>query len=162
MKTKKIFASCAAFLLSALCSFSKEYTVKSVSGKVRYEAVDGIWKKVNVGDRLSSSSFVNVGVGSKIVLTCEGKTFSIKPLQKGTLENLCEASKPVSGIKRSGGPVKSSVASASTKTSKGVSTAAARGKNSDDEDEWNDFDDSDSEENEVQPLEEGNKDSFSE
>ncbi len=125
---KKFIAILAAALLTAVSVFAADsYTVKSVKGKVTYEVSAGKFKEVTVGQVLSISSIINTGVNSTLELTADGQTFTIKPMQKGTVESLITSNTAV-GFKKNPSTTTSgkAVAAAANTTGKGTNTASER------------------------------------
>jgi len=74
-----------------------EYVVQSVTGKVDYEASAGNWKAVTEGLKLSSTAVINTGINSRLIVKTDNRAITIKPLQKGILEDLVSKSIATSG-----------------------------------------------------------------
>ena len=122
---KKIISAAAVLFASMLAFSAENYTVKSVKGKVTYEASAGKFKPVSSGQVLSMSSVINTGVNSTLVLTADGKDYTIKPMSKGTVDALTN-SNVAGGFKKN--PVAGNVnaVAAASSTGKGTGTASER------------------------------------
>jgi len=105
-----------------------EYIVQSVTGKVDYEVSAGNWKAVTEGIKLSSTANITTGINSKLVLKIDSRSVTIKPLQKGSLEELVAKSSVSSGngITIGAKATDSSVTADSGTTRSNVSTASTR------------------------------------
>jgi len=64
----------------------KSHSLKSVKGTVKYEEKPGVQKNVTVGQVLSSSTFINVSLNSKLVLEMDGQEYTVNTPAKGTLQ----------------------------------------------------------------------------
>ncbi len=123
-----------AFVCAAFAEKKATYKVSSVSGKVTYEVSSGEWADVKVGMSLDASNSVNVGLNSTLKLDLDGSSYAIKPMKKGKLSDLLSASK--TGIKVGSKVTDDDIAEASTKTSKGTSTASSRASEAKADVEW--------------------------
>lgn len=123
---KKIVLTVLSLLACSMLFAAESYTVKSVKGKVTYEASAGKFKDISVGQNLSISSVVNTGVNSTLVLTADGKEFTVKPMSKGTVESLVSAKNVAGGFKKNPAAGTKAVAAAASSTGKGVGTASER------------------------------------
>ncbi|MBQ4379301.1 MAG: hypothetical protein II821_08920 [Treponema sp.] len=124
---KKIFTTIVVAAFTALLAFATDsYSVKSITGKVQFEAAPGNWKNLSVGQKVSSSTVINTSPNSVLVLTGESGDVSIKAMQKGTVQALTSAGSAKGGIKKGSGISKNGVAGAATSNSKGVATASSR------------------------------------
>ena len=123
---KKI-CSIAVMLFTACLVFAAEsFTVKSVKGKVTYEASAGKFKEVSKGQTLSLSTVINTGVNSMLTLTGDdGKDYTVKAMSKGSVEKLTSAN-VAGGFKKN--PVAGNINSiaAAGSTGKGTGTASER------------------------------------
>lgn len=129
MKKKIILAF---LILFAGLLFAKDFTIVGVTGKVLYESSPNTWIEVSKGDILDSSSIISVGLNSKAVVKDEeGKTYSIKPMQKGRIENLIS-----SVAKGKLNVTKGEVANYVTVKSKGISTASSRASEAKEDLDW--------------------------
>ncbi len=136
MKAKKLILA-VVFAVAAVMAFAGDYTVSSVTGKVQYESAPGTWKDIVAGDVLSASTMINTGLNSKLVLTIDDDTLTIKPMQKGTIEKLLQTSGVVkSGAKGKINVAKSGTAEEKAVTSKGISTASSRASEAKEDLEW--------------------------
>lgn len=137
MKAKKIIFAVLFALVSAVVFAEAGYTVTSVTGKVQYESAPGTWKDIVKGDVLSGTAMINTGLNSKLVLSIDDDTITIKPMQKGTIEKLLQTSGVVKrGAKGKLNIVKSEGVEESTVTSKGISTASSRASEAKEDLEW--------------------------
>jgi len=136
MKAKKLILA-VVFAVVAACAFAADYTVTGVTGKVQYESAPGTWKDIAKGDVLSGTSMINTGLNSKLVLSIDNDTITIKPMQKGTIEKLLQTSGVVkSGAKGKLNVAKGEAAEESTVKSKGISTASSRASQAKEDLEW--------------------------
>ena len=115
-----------AMILAGLFAFAENFKVKSVSGNVTY--VDAKGKTVDIKEGMAIDSDVNVstGLNSTLVVNHEGKDFSIKPMKKGKISELCATGKSKGGVKIGSKVTKSDIAQAAGKSSKGAATASSR------------------------------------
>ena len=137
MKAKKIILALVLAAVSVFAFAESGYKVTTVTGKVQFEAAPGAWKDISKGDILSPSTVINTGLNSKLVLTMDNDTITIKPMQKGTIEKLLQTS----GVVKSGAKGKLNVAKAETADdevvkSKGISTASSRASEAKEDLEW--------------------------
>ncbi|MBQ1661561.1 MAG: hypothetical protein II054_03590 [Treponema sp.] len=122
-------------LLSACFVFAEgSYVVKSVKGKVQYEAAPGKMQDVKVGQTLSSSTVVDTGLNSILVLTIDGKDLTIKAKQKGTVEKVAVGGG--SGTLKKGGTVAGNASSSSSGSKSGVNTASSRASEAKEDVDW--------------------------
>lgn len=127
---KKLISIFASILFTVVSLFAADsYTVKSVKGKVTYEASAGKFKDITVGQVLSISTVINTGVNATLVLSADDETFTIKPMQKGTVESLVSTN-VAGGFKKNPSTTtnKKAIAAATNSTGKGVDTASERSK----------------------------------
>lgn len=112
----------------AAASSSAEFVVQSVTGSVQYESAPNVWTKLEKGVKLAPSAVVKTNLNSALVVLQNGKKFSIKPMQKDSIEKLCAAvaSANKSGIKVGGKVATSDVDASTTKSRSSVSTASSR------------------------------------
>lgn len=121
---KKVTAFLVAAFAACMLFAADEFTVKSVKGKVSYEAEPGVMKTVTAGQKLSLSTVINTAVNSTLVITkADGSDVTIKAMKKGTVESL-------SSVQVSKGISKGTVAKDNTadarSSEKGVATASSR------------------------------------
>lgn len=138
MKNKKFVAVALVAFISVMAVFAEaNYTVKSVVGKVQYEAAPGTWKTITKGQTLSPSTVINTGLNSKLVLVFGDKTITIKPMQKGTIEKIALSSEnDKNGVTKKIAVNKSNVEDDSDGTTKGVATASTRASDAKDDVDW--------------------------
>ena len=65
------------------------YVIESIEGNVTYECAPNTFAKVWVGQELSASTVIKVGLNSSVVIKCGGKSVTIPAKQLGTVETLC-------------------------------------------------------------------------
>ena len=106
----------------------KEYVVQSVTGSVQFESAPNVWTKLEKGTKLAPSTVVKTNLNSALIVLQDGKKFSIKPMQKDSIEKLCAAiaSANKTGIKVGSKVATSDVNSSTTKSRSSVSTASSR------------------------------------
>ena len=122
---KKILLLLSVLFISVSSVFAADYVVKTVKGKVQFEAEPGVWKDVQVGQVVADSTNLNTSLNSFVVLDKAGKEITVKAMQKGTVDSLTRETVASNGIKK--GAIKTStVAGKTTGSSKGVSTASSR------------------------------------
>ena len=105
-----------------------EYIVQSVTGKVDFETSAGNWKAVTEGLKLSSTAVITTGINSKLIVKIDSRSITIKPLQKGTLEELIAKSgaSGASGITIGAKATDSTVTADSGTKRSNISTASTR------------------------------------
>lgn len=130
---KKFFLLFTMVLFSF--AFCEEYVVKSVKGKVQYEAAPGKMEDVKVGQKLSSSTNINTGVNSTLILILDDKELTVKPMQKGTVEKV--AGNNIAGLKKSG-TVKTIDVGNTVDNKSAVSTASSRASEAKEDYDWDD------------------------
>ncbi len=134
---KKALLSVLMVLFAAVFAFADgSYVVKSVKGKVQYEAAPGKMENVKVGQTLSASTLVNTGVNSTLVLTLGDKELTVKPMQKGTVEKV--AAGAVAGLKKGGAAKSTDVGDAASNNKSAVSTASSRASEAKEDYDWDD------------------------
>ena len=136
---KKLICVLFAAVLGICAVFAADsYSVKSVTGKVTYEAAPGEWKNVTAGQKLSSSAVINTSLDAVLVLSGDTGDVTIKAMQKGTIQSLTASAAGGKSLKKNKGLKKNSIAGASTSNSKGVSTASTRSTNLKEDQPWDD------------------------
>jgi hypothetical protein len=85
---KKMLLVLIALLAIGGAVFGQSFTVQSVSGRVERETGGGKWEVVKAGDTLTGEAVIRSGIGARIVLASEGRTFSIGAVQTGQLAAL--------------------------------------------------------------------------
>jgi hypothetical protein len=105
-----------------------EYIVQSVTGKVEFEVSAGVWKAVTEGSKLPSTAVINTGINSKLIVKIDSRSVTIKPLQKGTLEELIakNSASAASGITIGAKATESTVTADSGTKRTNISTASTR------------------------------------
>ncbi len=132
---KKAISFLAALLMFGQVFATGSYMVKSVKGNVKYEAEAGIKKAVKVGQTLSASTFVDVGLNSVLVLELDGEEITVKAMTKGALDKVAPAKTTSAGGLKSGG-LRTSTVAKDTGVSKSVSTASSRASEAKEDVEW--------------------------
>ena len=115
--------------------FATSYKVESVEGKVIYQLSPTEWKNIENGQELNSSTAIQTNVNSTLVVSVDGLKFTIKSMQKGSIEKLVELTSK-NGIKKGSSLKSSSIAKDSSKTSKSVVTASSRASEAKEDFEW--------------------------
>ncbi|WP_407397524.1 hypothetical protein [Treponema sp.] len=123
-------------LCFGVIAFADAYTVKSVDGKVTYEDNKGHSIDVKTGMQIESDWEVSTGLNSALVVTKDGKDFTVKPMKKGKLSDLASSSSVKTGVKIGSKVTKKDIARAAGKTTKGVSTASSRASEAKADVEW--------------------------
>ncbi len=125
MNAKKIIALALTALVSVGMIFAQgSFVVKSVKGTVTYESA-GAKKAVTVGQTLSASTVINVGMSSNLVLEADGAEYTVKAMSRGALEKFVNVPAG-NGLKRGGPVAGSSSVKSDNGTGKSVSTASSR------------------------------------
>lgn len=133
---KKLIALAVTLFAAAMLFAADEFTVKSVKGKVTFEAEPGLMKEVKAGQKLSLSTVINTAVNSTLVVTGEdGKEVTIKAMKKGTVESLA-ASRGPAGKGISKGTVAKDSTAAARSSEKGTATASSRASNAAADYDW--------------------------
>lgn len=70
---KKLFA--IAFITLLFCSslFAEDFVVTKIEGKANYQTSDGIWEKLNVGDKITSETVISVKLDSYVYIKNENE-----------------------------------------------------------------------------------------
>ncbi len=133
---KKIITLLVSLFAVSMLFAAEEFTVKSVKGKVTYEAEPGVMKDVKAGQKLSPSTIINTSVNSTLTITGDdGKEVAIKAMKKGSVENLA-ASKGPAGKGISKGTVAKDSTAAARSSEKGTATASSRASNAAADYDW--------------------------
>ena len=130
---KKLISALVLFC-AGLFVYAQSYTVKDVTGTVTFEDSKGKTVEVKKGMTIDSDSNVSTGLNSSLVVTLDGKDFTVKPMKKGKISELASASK--SGVKIGSKVTKRDIASAAGKSGKGVATASSRASEAKADVEW--------------------------
>ena len=121
---------CVLFLGASL--FASGYIVESFVGKVTYNNV-----QVEAGQELDDEEgILNTSLNSSVVLTFEGKTYTIKPKQKGTVKSLFALAAPTKGGLHKVQIAKSDAEDNADGKRKGVSTASSRASEAKEDLQW--------------------------
>jgi hypothetical protein len=122
---RRILLILAVLMAIGGAAFAQSFTVQSVSGRVEQETGGG-WAAVSTGDTLSGDSVIRTGIGARLTLASEGRTFSIGAVQTGKLASLAGNSAGNSGgIRIDGRVVQTDTGEVSRSTGR-VNTASAR------------------------------------
>ena len=97
MKRKIILVVLLGILISSMAFAADSYIVQSVN-KAKKEVSPGKWEAVTKDSSLSPSTVLDIGIGGSLVVKLDDKVFTIKAMQKGTLESLISDSS-AGGIK---------------------------------------------------------------
>lgn len=125
-KKSILFIALALFMSASIfAAASSTFKVKSITGKVTYEATPGNWKNVTQGQELLASTVINTSLNSTVVVTVDGKDVTIKAMQKDTIDSLVAAANGVAK-KRSSGLRSTSVQDATNGVTSGTATASSR------------------------------------
>ncbi|MDR0708553.1 MAG: hypothetical protein LBF77_00630 [Spirochaetaceae bacterium] len=119
---KKMLLVLIVFMAASAAVFAQSFTVQNVSGRVERETSGGKWEAVNVGDTLTNDSVIRTGIGARLVLASEGRTFSVGAVQTGTVASLAGSG---AGIRIEGRVAQTDTGVVSRTTGR-VSTASAR------------------------------------
>ena len=133
---KKIITLLVSLFAVSMLFAAEEFTVKSVKGKVTYEAEPGVMKDVKAGQKLSPSTIINTSVNSTLTITGDdGKEVAIKAMKKGSVENLASSKGPAGkGISK--GTVAKDSTAAARSSEKGTATASSRASNAAADYDW--------------------------
>lgn len=133
MNKKSVLLAALTVLMTASIFAAGAYKVKSVTGKVTYEATPGNWKNVTVGQELSASTVINTSLNSTVVLAADDGEVTIKAMQKGTVDSLTGSN---AGVAKAKGLKASSVAGEVSGKSKGTATASSRASEAKEDVDW--------------------------
>ncbi len=139
---KKLIAALIAFgLIFAAAALAaetaKDYTVKTVTGKVEAEITKGTWTAVTAGMVLKAGTALSTGLNSSVVLVSGDKTVTVKALQKDSVDTLFAAALAAGpGIKLGSMASGTSVTGETGPARTNVSTASTRASEATDELEW--------------------------
>jgi hypothetical protein len=113
----------AVFMAAGVAVFGQvqSFTVQSVSGRVERETGGG-WTVVKAGDTLAGDAVIRSGIGARLVLVSDGRTFSVGAVQTGQLAALAENT---GSIRIEGRVVQTDTGAVSRNTGR-ISTASAR------------------------------------
>jgi hypothetical protein len=118
---RKMLLILAVLMAIGGAAFAQSFTVQNVSGRVEQET-GGRWAAVSAGDTLTGDSVIRTGIGARLTLASEGRTFSVGAVQTGKLASLAGNS---GGIRIDGRVVQTDTGEVSRSTGR-VSTASAR------------------------------------
>ena len=124
-------------IFSTAFVFATSFKVESVDGKVTYQSAPNEWKTLENGQELSSSSVIQTSINSTLVVSENGSKYTIKAMQKGTIDSLIDDNS-AKGIKKSGGLKKSTVAADVESSGKGTATASSRASEAKSDLDWDD------------------------
>jgi len=124
------------FLSASIFAAGDTYKVKSVTGKVTYEATPGNWKAVVEGQELSAAAVINTSLNSTLVLVVDEKDVTIKAMSKGTVSSLIGGGVAKGGLKKSGGLKASKIGDDVEGNTKGTATASSRASEAKADVEW--------------------------
>lgn len=113
-------------LVAGVFAFAESWTVKEVTGNVTCVDSKGKTVDIKTGMSIDSDVSVSTGLNSTLVVNHDGKDFSIKPMKKGKISELCVSGKSKNGVKIGSKVTKGDIAQAAGKSSKGAATASSR------------------------------------
>ncbi|MDR0624345.1 MAG: hypothetical protein LBG10_07935 [Treponema sp.] len=134
MKRNIVMILALGTVCAGLAFAADPYVVQSVTGKVEREVSPGAWEAVEAGAILTPATVINTGLNSTLVLKNGDKTFTIKAMQKGAVENLAAAAG--SGSVRISGKISSSTAALRARGTSNTSTASTRASEMVNDPEW--------------------------
>jgi hypothetical protein len=119
---KKTVLALIVFMAISGAAFGQSFTAQSVSGRVERETGNGRWEAVRAGDTISGEAVIRTGIGARLTLASNGRTFSIGAVQTGSVASLAGNS---GGIRIDGRVTQTDTGEVSRTTGR-VSTASAR------------------------------------
>jgi hypothetical protein len=119
---KKTVLALIVFMAISGAAFGQSFTAQSVSGRVERETGNGRWEAVRAGDTISGEAVIRTGIGARLTLASNGRTFSIGAVQTGSVASLAGNS---GGIRIDGRAAQTDTGEVSRTTGR-VSTASAR------------------------------------
>ncbi len=134
MNMKKLFALALTAVISVCAVFAQSFVVKSVKGTVKYESEPKVYKPVTVGQSLSATTVVNVGLNSELIIELNGNEYKIPSMKNDSLEKLLKV--PSKGLSKGGSAAGSVGKDASAGNS--VSTASNRAQDLKNDVDWAD------------------------
>ena len=132
----KKFIIILIFMIVSSTIFATSYKVESFEGKVIYQLSPTEWKLIENGQELNSSTVIQTSVNSTLIISANGVKFTIKSMQKGSIEKLVEFAISKNGIKKGSSLKSSAISSDTNKTSKSVVTASSRASEAKEDFEW--------------------------
>lgn len=122
---KKIFSIVMMAGLFSMALFAEDFIVSKTAGKVDYEASNGVFKELKVGDKVTSQTVIKIALHASVELTdADGKVHSIKAMKSGPVDSfitkgtgLKKASIAAAGKVNGDGGLSNSVSTASNRAS---------------------------------------------
>lgn len=133
---KKLFLIAVLSLFTAFNLLAADYKVLETTGTVTYQKEPGSWSNVTKGQVLTAETVINIGLNSTAKIAYGRFVINLKPMRKGTVEQL------TADVFAKHKITKSNVAPASMKSTKAVITAASRASEARDDLVWDEDDDS--------------------
>jgi hypothetical protein len=109
-------------MTAAVAAFAQSFTVQNVSGRVERETSGGKWEVVKAGDALTGDTVIRTGIGAKLTLASDARTFSVGAVQTGSVTSLAGNT----AVIRIDGRVAQTDTGEVSRTTGRVSTASAR------------------------------------
>jgi predicted S18 family serine protease len=119
---KKILLLLIVFMAGAAAAFTQSFTVQNISGRVERETSGGRWEAIKAGDTLPGETVIRTGIGARLTLALDGRTFSIGAVQTGPIASLAGNT---AGIRIDGRVAQTDTGEMSLTTGR-ISTASAR------------------------------------
>jgi len=131
---KKIITFFSVLFLGTML-FALPYKIESVIGKVTYESPEG-FIEVKAGDEFLGDAVIKTALNSSVVITFEGKTYTIKAKQSGSIESLFIKSAPTKNGLKKQTIAKSDAIDYAIGVREGVSTASSRASEAKEDFQW--------------------------
>ena len=131
---KKIITFFSVLFLGTML-FALPYKIESVVGKVTYESPEG-FIEVKAGDEFLGDEVIKTALNSSVVITFEGKTYTIKAKQSGSIESLFIKSAPTKNGLKKQTIAKSDAIDYAIGVREGVSTASSRASEAKEDFQW--------------------------
>ncbi len=126
------------FLLAftSFLAFAETYRVSNTIGKVFAKTPDGKWKRLKEDSVITDETVIRIEDKGSIGFIAGTKKITIRGPKENTLEVLMARKRTSAGTIKKNKINKGSVAESSTKSTKGVSSAATRASESQDGTNW--------------------------
>ena len=122
---KKLFTLLVILFLSTAV-FAQDYVIKNIIGKVYYEVSNNKFEALTTGMELTPSTVVKTGLNSAIEVDYNGKVYTIKAKQQGTIQSLYALAAPSRGGLKKQTIAKADFEDNATGAREGVATASTR------------------------------------
>ena len=99
---KSLLIAGALPVLSVFFASATEYEVQGVSGKVTYVGEKGKKAALKVGMTVTDETIVTLGTNSKLVISADGKSITLRAPKKGTIAEQINTKLEIAGASKKG------------------------------------------------------------